>query len=76
MVTRPTRSSAPAVSVQTILAKTPKAAEVPGASAVYLLDEAREVVYPDYARVLRAHQIVKVFDAGKAAAYHPGGEKT
>jgi tetratricopeptide (TPR) repeat protein len=46
-----------------ILAKTPKAAEVPGASAIYLLDEAREVVYPDFATVLRAHQVIKVFDA-------------
>jgi hypothetical protein len=60
---RPVVDLVPATPTQPLLAKAPKAADVPGVSALYLLDEAREVVYPDYATVLRAHQIVKVFDA-------------
>ena len=34
-----------------------------------LLDEARQVVYPDYATILRAHRIIKVFDAAGVQRY-------
>jgi tetratricopeptide (TPR) repeat protein/transglutaminase-like putative cysteine protease len=42
--------------------KQAKTLQANGESAVYLLDEGREVVYPDYATVTRYHEIVKVFD--------------
>jgi tetratricopeptide (TPR) repeat protein len=50
-----------------ILSKLPKG--ITGASAVILLDEARQVVYPDYANVLRAHLIIQVLDAAGAERY-------
>jgi len=41
----------------------------PGASAILLLDEAREVVYPDYATLIRYHQIIKILDESAAQRY-------
>jgi tetratricopeptide (TPR) repeat protein len=66
---RPVVDLAPATPSGPILAKTPKAADMPGASSVVLLDETREVVYPDYARASRVHRIVKVFDAAAVEQY-------
>ncbi|BDI30937.1 hypothetical protein CCAX7_29880 [Capsulimonas corticalis] len=39
------------------------------ASVTMLLDEGREVVYPDYATVTRYHQVVRVNDEAGAAAF-------
>ena len=66
---RPVLDLAPATPAGPILAKLPKAADYPGASAVYLLDEARTVVYPDFARVTHTHNIIKILDAGAVRHY-------
>jgi transglutaminase-like putative cysteine protease/tetratricopeptide (TPR) repeat protein len=66
---RPVVDLAPATPAGPILARIPKAAEAAGASSVVLLDEAREVVYPDYARVMRARRIIKVFDQAAVEMY-------
>jgi tetratricopeptide (TPR) repeat protein len=59
---RPILDLAPATPSQQILAEA-KSAKPEGASATVFLDEGREVVYPDFAVVMRAHMILKVFDA-------------
>src|SRR5207249_1743312 len=51
------------------LAQARKAGAMPGASAVVLLNEMREVVYPDYARAIRLRMIAKVLDASAAEQY-------
>jgi tetratricopeptide (TPR) repeat protein len=60
---KPVLDLVPATPTQPLLAKLPKAADHPGASAVWILDEARRVVYPDYAYLHRVRLIVRVFDA-------------
>lgn len=63
---------APAVPAEPILAEAAKMKPAPGMSAVVLLDETRELVYPDYATDARMHTIIKVFDAAgvKQFQYH------
>lgn len=66
---QPVIDLAPATSSETVLAGAPKVVDVPGADVVMLLDEAREVVYPDYATFMRAHQIIKIMDEAGAQRY-------
>ncbi|MBI3946160.1 MAG: DUF3857 domain-containing protein [Armatimonadetes bacterium] len=59
---KPVADLAPPLPAAPILAKASSIKATPGASCVFLLDEARVVVHPDGALVARSHQIVKVFD--------------
>jgi tetratricopeptide (TPR) repeat protein len=52
-----------------LLAKAPKPGELPGVSAVTLLDEGRRVVYPDYAVLARNRLLIRVLDVAGAQAY-------
>jgi cellulose synthase operon protein C len=64
---RPVIDLVPATPIAPILAKAPKS--VPGASSMILLDEARHVVYPDYANFMRARLVIKVFDTAAVERY-------
>lgn len=66
---RPIVDLVPATPTASMLATAPKAAEATGASSIVLLDETREVVYPDYARAARVHRIIRVLDAAAAEQY-------
>ncbi|HEY3379115.1 MAG TPA: DUF3857 domain-containing protein, partial [Armatimonadota bacterium] len=59
----------PATPAEPILASARNAVAVPGVSALVLLDEARQIVYPDYASELHAHIIMKIIDAAGAKQY-------
>jgi tetratricopeptide (TPR) repeat protein/transglutaminase-like putative cysteine protease len=65
---RPIVDLAPATPAQPVLDEA-KAAKAEGASATVFLDEAREVVYPDFATMIRFHQIIKVFDDAGVRRY-------
>ena len=66
---RPIVDLVPATATAAALAPELKATEGAGASSIVLLDETREVVYPDYARAARVHRIIKVLDAAAAEQY-------
>jgi tetratricopeptide (TPR) repeat protein/transglutaminase-like putative cysteine protease len=66
---KPVLDLAPATDGAPILAAAALLKTVPEASAVMLLDEARTVVYPDYATLTRFHQIIKILDQSAVARY-------
>lgn len=66
---QPVLKLVPELTLQPLLARAPKVGEVAGASTVALLDEAVQVVYPDYATVTRYHQTFKVMDAAAVQRY-------
>lgn len=66
---QPVVDLAPATPVAPILAQARKLTAMPGASAVVLLSEMRQVVYPDYARAVRIRMITKILDASAAEEY-------
>jgi transglutaminase-like putative cysteine protease len=66
---QPVLKLVPSTPLQPLLAGAAKAGDTAGASTVALLDEAVQVVYPDYATVTRFHQTVKILDAAAVQRY-------
>ena len=66
---KPVLELAPAIDGAPILAAAAHLKDEAGASAVLLLDEARTVVYPDYASLTRFHQIIKILDQSAVERY-------
>ncbi len=66
---KPVLDLAPATDGAPLLTAAAHLKTEPGASAVMLLDEARTVVYPDYATLTRFHQIIKILDQSSVDRY-------
>lgn len=66
---KPAIDLAPAADGAAILAAASQRSFPPQSSAAYLLDEARTVIYPDYASLIRYHQIIKILDQSAVEHY-------
>lgn len=67
---QPVIAMAPATPSEDLLAAAAKMKDGKGESAYVFLDEARQVVYPDFSTDSRSHLIVKVFDESAVKRLH------